>query len=157
MPKVGDFWESYRTTEFALVIDGVESPGLSKISGLSEGEIETVEQPDAGSMVVHKLAGSKIKYDSLTIERFVTGSDEDARFRTWFQSTFKLNASTQGGSSVRKDGMIVKRHNGDVVLRFAFYKAWVKSSKFSDLEAGATSLFKQTIVLEHEGLERVDV
>jgi hypothetical protein len=31
----------------------------------------------------------------------------------------------------------------------------VKSSKFSDLEAGSTNLLIQTIVLEHEGLERV--
>jgi hypothetical protein len=41
------------------------------------------------------------------------------------------------------------------VITFAFYGAWIKSSKFTDLEAGATTLFKQTIVLEHEGLERV--
>jgi len=40
-------------------------------------------------------------------------------------------------------------------LTFAFYKAWIKSSKFTDLEAGSNNLFKQTIVLEHEGLERV--
>ena len=42
------------------------------------------------------------------------------------------------------------------VLTFAFTNAWVKSSKFTDLEAGSTTLFKQTIVLEHEGLERED-
>lgn len=157
MPKVGDFWESYRSTEFALVVDGVESPGVSKISGLSEGEIETVEQPDGGSMVVHKIAGTKIKFEPLTIERYVDGSEEDTRFRTWFQSTFQLSALKQGGSSIRKDGMIIKRHNGEVVLTFAFYKAWVKSSKFGDLSAGGgTELFKQTLVLEHEGLERVD-
>ena len=52
--------------------------------------------------------------------------------------------------------MIEKRHNGEAILRFAFYNAWIKSSKFTDLEAGTNSLFRQTIVLEHEGLERVD-
>ena len=51
--------------------------------------------------------------------------------------------------------MVVKKHNGQTVLTFAFYNAWVKSSKFSDLEAGTNNPFKQTIVLEHEGLERV--
>ena len=50
---------------------------------------------------------------------------------------------------------IEKRHNGVPVISFAFYGAWIKSSKFTDLEAGSTGLFKQTIVLEHEGLERV--
>ena len=31
----------------------------------------------------------------------------------------------------------------------------MKSSKFADLEAGATNLFKQTVEIEHNGLERV--
>ena len=70
---------------------------------------------------------------------------------------FQLNGRTQRRlDRSRKNGMIEKRHNGEVVLTFAFYDAWVKSSKFTDLEAGSTNLFKQTIVLEHEGLERVD-
>jgi len=155
MPKVGDIWESYRSNEFVLMIDGTESPGVTKVSGLSEGEIDTIEQPDGGTDHVYKIAASKIKFESLTIERYVDGSPEDKRFQDWFQQTFKLNQTTQGGSSVRKNGMIVKKHNGTPVLTFAFYQAWVKSSKFTDLEAGSTNTFKQTIVLEHEGLERV--
>jgi hypothetical protein len=50
MPKVlGDFYESFRANEFKLIIDGRESPGVSKVSGLSEGELDTIEQPDGGS------------------------------------------------------------------------------------------------------------
>ncbi len=154
MPKVGDFWESYRSNEFVLRIDETESPSISKISGLSEGEIETIEQADGGSNHVYKIAG-RIKFDSLTIERYVDGSNDDKLFKDWFQAIFKLNNKSQGGSGVRKNGLIVKKHNGEVVLTFAFYNAWVKSSKFTDLEAGSNNPFKQTIVLEHEGLERV--
>jgi phage tail-like protein len=156
MPQVGDIWESYRTNEFVLVIDGTESPGVSKISGLSEGEVDTIEQPDGGTNHIYKIAAPVVKFESLTIERYVNGSPEDKRFQDWFKSVFNLNSQTQGGSSARKNGMIIKRHNGADVLKFAFYKAWVKSSKFGDLEAGANSTFKQTIVLEHEGLERVE-
>ena len=78
-----------------------------------------------------------------------------AIFADWFRSVFSLNSATQGGSGLRRNGMIEKRHNGVPVISFAFYGAWIKSSKFTDLEAGSTGLFKQTIVLEHEGLERV--
>jgi len=156
MPQVGDIWESYRTNEFVLMIDGTMSPGVSKISGLSEGEVDTIEQPDGGSSHVYKIAAAVIKFEPLTIERYVDGSPEDRRFQDWFKSVFNLNSNVQGGSSSRKNGMIIKRHNGVDVLRFAFYKAWIKSSKFSDLEAGSNSTFKQTIVLEHEGLERVE-
>jgi phage tail-like protein len=155
MPKVGDFWEGFRANEFRLVIDGTESPGVSKVSGLSEGELDTIEQADGGSDHVYKVSAAKVRFEPLTIERRVDGSAEDKRFRDWFGQTFKLNQPQQGGSSVRKNGLIVKRHLGEDVLMFAFYSAWVKSSKFSDLEAGSTNLFIQTIVLEHEGLERV--
>jgi len=156
MPQVGDIWESYRTHEFVLVIDGVPSPRVTKIGGLSEGEIDTIDQPEGGSHRVRKISGMTVKFEPLTIERIVDGSPEDKRFRDWFRATFNLLPDTLVGSGVRKNGMIQKMHNGQVVLTFAFYNAWIKSSKFSDLEAGSNTLFKQTIVLEHEGLERVD-
>lgn len=155
MPQVGDFWEAYRTDEFVLIIEGKESPGVTRISGLSEGEFDTIEQPDGGTHHVYKIASSKVKFESLTIERNVDGSEEDTRFQDWFKETFNYQADRAPGSTIRKSGMIEKRHNGDVVLSFAFYEAWIKSSKFSDLEGGSNNLFKQTIVLEHEGLERV--
>jgi phage tail-like protein len=154
MPKVGDFYESYRANEFILYVDGTPSPGVTKVSGLSEGEIDTIEQPDGGTNHVYKIAATKIKFESLTIERYLDGSLEDQRFQTWFSSTFNLASKQNGGSSVRKNGMIQKLHNGQVVLTFSFTNAWVKSSKFTDLEAGSTSLMKQTVVLEHEGLTR---
>ncbi len=155
MPQVGDFWESYRANEFILIIDGTPSPGVTKVSGLSEGEVDTIEQPDGGSNHVYKIAAAKIKFEPLTIERYVDGSPEDLRVQTWFKQVFNLNSNTQGGSSARKNGMIQKNNGGTKVLTFAFYNAWVKSSKFTDLEAGSTAAFKQTVVLEHEGLERV--
>jgi len=155
MPQVGDIWESFRANEFILMIDSSESPGVSKISGLSEGELEVIEQPEGGSHIVHKIAGGKIKYEPLTIERYVDGSPEDKRFQDWFRQIFNLSTDAPGGSAIRKNGLIHKKHDGKVVLTFAFYKAWIKSSKFTDLEAGSNNLFKQTIVLEHEGLERV--
>jgi phage tail-like protein len=154
MPKVGDFYESLRANEFLLTIDHTVSPGVTKISGLSEGEIDTIEQPDGGSNHVYKVAATKIKFEPLTIERYVDGSPQDKLFQDWFSSTFKLGTKANGGSSVRKNGMIDKLHNGVVVMRFSFQNAWVKSSKFTDLEAGSNNLMKQTIVLEHEGLQR---
>jgi phage tail-like protein len=153
MPKVGDFWESYRANEFIIEIDGLGSPRFSKVTGLSEGEIDTIEQPDGGSNHVYKVAATKIKFEPLTLERYVDGSDEDVKFKDWFRQTFDLEKNGGNGiSAVRKNGAVVKLHEGKEVMRFSFKNAWVKSSKFTDLEAGSTTLMKQTIVLEHEGL-----
>jgi len=148
-------YESFRANEFTLEINGRVSPSISKVSGLSEGEIETVEQPDGGSNHVFKLAGGKVKFESLTIERYVDGSPDDQEFKDWWDESFARIGTAQGSSS-RRSGMVHKHHNGEKVMTFAFFDAWIKSSKFTDLEAGSTGLLKQTIVLEHEGLERVD-
>jgi phage tail-like protein len=153
MPRVSEFYESLRSNEFCLEVGGVPSPSVSKISGLSEGEIDTIEQPDGGSNHVYKIAATKVKFEPLTIERYVDGSGDDKLFQEWFRSTFSLNAKENNGSTVRRHGMIKKLHNGKTVMIFSFKNAWVKSSKFTDLEAGSTGLMKQTIVLEHEGLE----
>lgn len=156
MPQAGDgIWESYRTDEFVLIVGaGTDpSPGVTKISPLDLGEVETIEQPDGGSGKVYKIAGQKLKFKPLTIERYVDGSEQDKLFMEWFKATFDLSAGKQGGSTLRRSGQIHKLHNGEPVLKFAFFNAWVKSTSFSDLEAGSTGHFKQTIVLEHEGLE----
>lgn len=69
MPQVGDFWEGFKSTEFVLVVDGVESPGVTRVTGLSEGEYDTIEQPDGGSNHVHKISSTKVKFESLFLYR----------------------------------------------------------------------------------------
>lgn len=146
--------DPYRSNEFLVEIGTVESPTVSKVSGLSMGETDTIEVPEGGTNVIHKVSSGVVKFQSLTIERYVDGSPDDALFKSFFESMFKLGQGGQG-SNARRDGSIVKKHFGQEVFRFAFYGAWVKSASFSDLEAGSTNLLKQTIVLEHEGLELI--
>jgi phage tail-like protein len=147
------FKESYRTHGFALEIEGTRCP-VTKVTGLSEGSTDTIEQPDGGSPVVRKISSGVVKFDTLVIERNMDGSSFDKLFQDWFNEMFQLNGASSG-SSKRRNGAVIKLENGQEVLRFAFYEAWVKSSKFADLEAGSTNLFKQTVELEHNGLERV--
>jgi phage tail-like protein len=147
------FQESYRTHGFLVEIEGTQCP-VTKVTGLNEGMTETIEQPDGGSPTVHKISSGIFKFDTLVIERNMDGSRFDGFFKDWFAEMFQLNGNT-GNSSVRRNGAVIKLENDQEVLRFAFYGAWIKSSKFADLEAGSTNLFKQTIELEHDGLERV--
>lgn len=148
------FVESYRTHEFVVEIEGIASPGITKVTGLSEGEIEALEQPDGGSQHVHKISSGVIKYGDLTLERHLDGTQSDKDFSDWFNTMFALDG-TGTGSQLRRNGSIVKKQFGKEVLRFAFEGAWIKSSKFSDLDAKSEGLFMQTIVLAVETLRRV--
>jgi phage tail-like protein len=147
------FQESYRTHGFAIEIAGTRCP-VTKITGLNEGMTDVIEQSDGGSTIVRKIASGIVKFDNLVIERNVDGSEFDELFRTWFREMFQLTG-TSAGSSMRRNGAVVKFENSQEVMRFAFYEGWIVSSKFADLESASTNLFKQTIEIAHSGLERV--
>jgi phage tail-like protein len=148
------FSEAYRTNEFLVEIEGIESPGITNVTGLEEGSVEAIDQPDGGSNVTHKISSGLITYDDITLERNIDGTPADEAFRAWFTEMFKLDG-TGVGSRLRRNGSLVKLQFGQEVMRLAFEGAWIKSSKFSDLDAGTSALFKQTIVLAVERKYRV--
>jgi len=148
------FNEAYRTHEFVVEIEGIESPNITKVTGLTEGEVEAIEQPDGGANITHKISSGIIKYGDLTLERNMDGSNADKGFKEWFQTMFTIDG-TGTGSQLRRNGSIVVKEHQKEIRRFVFEGAWMKSSKFSDLDAGGSGLMKQTIVLAIERMYRV--
>lgn len=150
----------FRTNEFVVEINGVESPTVSMVSGLSLGETDTIEVPEGGTNVVYKVSSGVVKFQSLTIERYVDGSSDDTYFQNFFTEMFnylgKAGTPSRGiGSNSRRNGSIVKKQFGQEVMRLNFYDGWIKSASFSDLQAGSSEVMKQTVVIEHDGLEWV--
>jgi phage tail-like protein len=147
------FTEAYRTEEFVVEVEGIESPGVTKVSGISEGEVDSIDQHDGGANIVHKVSSGIVKYGDLTLERYMDGTQADEDWKVWWEEMFKLDGSGIG-SKLRRNGSIVKKQHNKEVLRFAFEGAWIKSSKFSDLDASSSALMTQTIVLAVERLYR---
>ena len=148
------FTEAYRTDEFFVEIEGIDSPNITKVSGLTEIDVDAVDQADGGQNITHKISSGRVKYDDLTLERNMDGTQVDEDFRLWVDEMFKIDG-TGTGSQLRRNGSIVKKQFGQEVLRFAFEGAWIKSSKFTDLDAASSDLMKQTIVLAVERMYRV--
>jgi phage tail-like protein len=153
MAKV-EFTEAYRTHEFEIEIEGIASPGITKVSGLGDGEIDSIDQPDGGANVTHKISSGIVKFGDVTLERNMDGTRADNDFKAWFQQAFKLDG-TGIGSGIRRNGAVVKKQFGKEVMRFVFEGAWIKSSKFTDLDASSSALMKQTVVLSIERMYRV--
>ena len=113
MAELG-FNEAYRTDEFVVEIEGIESPGITKVTGLSDGEIESIDQPDGGSPVHHKISSGIVKFGDVTLERNMDGSPTDDAFKLWFQQMFKLDGTGGGsGPHYRRNGSVVKKQYGD--------------------------------------------
>lgn len=148
------FTEALHTKEFVVEIEGIESPGITKVTGLGEGDVDHIDQPDGGANIVHKISSGIVKYDDITLERHMDGTQSDEDFRLWFDEMFKVDGTGQG-SLLRRNGSIVVKRFGEEVMRFAFEGAWMKSSKFTDLDASTDGLMVQTIVLSVERIFRV--
>ena len=95
---------------------------MTKVTGLNEGMTDTIEQPDGGSPVVHKIASGVIKFDTLVVERNMDGSSLDQFFQDWFGDMFQLNGAAQAPPN-GATAPVIKLENGNEVLRFAFYDA----------------------------------
>jgi phage tail-like protein len=151
------FAESYRTHGFRIEIEGTACQA-TKVTGLNEGHTDVIEMASGGDAIVRKISSGIVKFDNLVIERDVDGTSEDALFQAWFAEMFQLTGASQG-SSVRRNGAVVKLEPGPLGLqeafRFGFVEGFVVSSKFADLEAKSTNLFKQTVEIAHNGLHRL--
>jgi phage tail-like protein len=152
------FAESYRTHGFRIEIEGT-SCQATKVTGLNEGHTDVIEMASGGDAIVRKISSGIVKFDNLVIERDMDGTPEDAFFRAWFAEMFQLTGASHG-SSVRRNGAVVKLEpvpGGGLTeaFRFGFVEGFVVSSKFADLEAKSTNLFKQTVEIAHNGLHRL--
>jgi phage tail-like protein len=147
------FAESYRTHGFLVEIEGT-SCQATKVTGLNEGHTDVVEMASGGDAIVRKISSGIVKFDNLVIERDMDGTPEDKLFQDWFAEMFQLTGASHG-SSIRRNGAVVKLENGQEVLRFGFVEGFIVSSKFADLEAKSTNLFKQTVEIAHNGLQRL--
>ena len=147
------FVESYRTHEFEVQVEGFSLTGITKVSGLADGEVDAIEQPDGGSPFVHKIPSTMIKFGDVTLERHMDGTPADEDFKNWWATMFHLDG-TGTSTTIRKTVTVVKKHFGTPVMRFVFEGAWVKSSKFGDFDAKSDGLFTQTIVLAVERAHR---
>ena len=83
-------------TSSASSIDGTESPGVSKISGLVEGELDTIEQPDGGTDHVYKISAAKVQVRAADHRALRRRQPEDKRFRDWFRADVQAQPATAG-------------------------------------------------------------
>ena len=127
---------------------GATGGGTSRSSGAESGGGSNTYN------IVDVKTASGVVIPDITLERNMDGTKSDEDFKTWFQTMFTVDGKGTG-SKLRRSGSIVKLQFGVEVLRFAFEGAWIKSSKFSDLDAASSGLMKQTIVLAIERMYRV--
>ncbi|HEV2136772.1 MAG TPA: phage tail protein [Terracidiphilus sp.] len=147
--------DPYKNFKFRVKLDGKYVAGVSKISGLKR-TTEVVKHREGGDPSTSRKSPGQTEFDAITLERGVT---EDHAFEDWANQVWKLGAALGSESALnefRKD-IYIEFYNeaGQLVQAFKVYRCWPSSYQaLPDLDANATAVAIEQMVLENEGWER---
>lgn len=145
--------DPYKGFKFQVILDGQVVPGVSHVSALRRSTDVVTHR--AGNFSSHFLkAPGLTKFDTIVLKRGIT---HDTTFEDWADLTY--HPSGDGAVSLRefrKDMRInLLNLQGTVVLSYMVYRCWVSEYlPLPDLDASASVVALETLVLEHEGFER---
>jgi phage tail-like protein len=131
---------------FKIEIEGIGTGNFRSVSGLSV-ETEVIEFREGGDTgFVRKLPGAT-KFPDLVLKRGFTGNTELYDWATAYQRT---------GNLIRRSGTIVMYEvDGKPVATWNFTNGWPSKWDGPALNASATDVAVETLVIAHEGLQLV--
>ncbi len=148
--------DPYKNFKFRVKWDGKPVAAVSKVSALKRST-EVVTHREGGDINTQRHAPGQSKHEAITLERGVSFAPE---FEAWASKVY----SHEGDGAVslkdfRKDITIeVMNLQGTVVRAYTVHRCWVSEyTAMADLDANANAVLIETIVLQNEGWERIDV
>jgi phage tail-like protein len=130
--------------------------GVSKVSALKRStEVISHREGNGISTQQHGMGASK--FEAITLERGMTFATE---FQEWAEKVW--NPQGDGGVSLKgaREDLVIEMLNlqGTVVRAYTVYRCWVSEyTALPELDANANAIAFETIVLQNEGFERMDV
>lgn len=148
-------FDPYKTFKFRVKWDGRYVAGVSKVSMLKR-TTEVVEHRDGGEAGPRRVSPGATRFDPITLER---GRAHDTDFEDWANKVYRFGAGAGEEVSLkdfRKDLRIeLFNEAGQIVFAWQVYRCWVSEyAALPDLDANASAVAIERIVLQHEGLER---
>ena len=145
--------DPYKSFKFQIIVDGAIVPSVSFVGALRR--CTEVVDYRSGSFVNRFLKAPGLsKFDPIVLKRGVT---HDTTFEDWAELVYHpAGDAAMSLRNFRKDMRInLLNQQGSVVLSYMVYRCWVSQYEpLPDLDAGASEVAMETIVLEHEGFER---
>jgi phage tail-like protein len=149
-------FDPYKNFKFRVRWDGKVVAGVSKVSALKRST-EVVSHREGNDISTPHHSPAASKFEPITLERGITFASE---FEEWAAKTYTTEGD--GGVSLlglRKDITIeLLNLQGTVVRAYNVFRCWVSEyTALPELDANANAIAFETIVLQNEGFERIDV
>lgn len=148
-------FDPYKNFKFRVKWDGRVVAGVSKVSSLTR-TTEVVEHREGSDPSSSRKSPGRTEYEPVTLERGVT---HDMEFEQWANKVWNLRAAPGKEVSLkdfRKDVQLeLVNEAGQVVLAYRIFRCWPSQFRaLPDLDANATAVAIESLVLQNEGWER---
>jgi phage tail-like protein len=135
--------DPYRAYNFKLLINGVTEGHFTEVRGLGV-QIERISYREAGTNTIVRAIPGRVTYPSVTLRYGLTDSTE---LWQWLSI---------GRVSRRNPSIVMLDPSGTTeVMRWNLANAWPEAWFGADLDAMSRELAIESLVLAHEGIERV--
>jgi phage tail-like protein len=139
----GERKDPFRTFNFELEIDRLETGAFSEVSGLTaEGDAVDYREGTDRQHNVRKLTGLR-KYSNITLKRGYTNNNQ-----LWEWYTNILN----GVPDRRNVTITLKNEARTAVLRWHVENAWVNKIEGPSFKASGNEVAMESVEIVHEGL-----
>jgi phage tail-like protein len=152
---VNNRFDPYKSFKFRVKWDGKFVAGISRVSGLRRST-EVVVHREGGDPSTSRKSPGLTTYEPVVLERGLT---HDPEFEKWANEVLLFGAGAGAEASLkefRKD-IVIELHNeaGQVVKAFIVHRCWPSEyTALPDLDAGASVVAIEHMVLQNEGWER---
>lgn len=142
----GNWVDPYRAYNFKLIIDKVAEGHFTEVSGLGV-KVERISYREAGNSSIVRAVPGRVTYSSVTLRYGLT---ESKHLWDWIMATV-------GGRVDRRTVHILMLDPSGIaeVMRWTLTNAWAEQWHGAVLDAMSHELAIETLVIAHEGLQRV--
>jgi phage tail-like protein len=152
--------DPYRNFNFRIVMGGVEVAACRKMSGLT-GTVDVVKfRAGNNGASNEELSPGRTHYEPLTLEAGLTTDPEFERWALQLIRHDQVRSQRVADPDFRREvEIIVYDIDGfEPVKKFVLHRAWVsKYTAMSELAAEANEVLIETIEIQHEGFDRLEV
>jgi len=145
--------DPYRNYKFEVEIGAFIRAGFTKVSGLSV-ETEVIDYREGGDNESPRRIPGQTSFGEVTLSR---GISVDSDFISWCKKIFDSTniQGVQGPNDNFRATVLVhlKDKSGERVRTWKLTDAWPSSYKIEDLDASASDVLIEEIVLQIEGMD----
>jgi phage tail-like protein len=147
--------DPYKDFKFRIKWDGRYVAGISRVSPLKR-TTEVIKHREGGDPSSSHKSPGRTEFDAIALERGVT---HDLEFERWANKVWNFGAGLGSEVSLKdfRKNIVLELYNeaGQLVLAYKIYRCWVSEYQaLPELDANASGVAIQHLVLENEGWER---